>query len=79
MDQNDKINEVASKVDKVAHGNRKVLDGIYKTMIKTIKKSCKTEEEWKEKSKQVLDSVCAMMGEENREFYTKYMEEMDAK
>ena len=63
-------------LDKKAGGNTGFLNTIFKTSLSTIKRSCKTEEEFDEKCKGFLDTVCAQMGEENREFYQNYIAEV---
>lgn len=74
----DQVSKIAQKIDKKAGGNRGVLNIIYKIAMKAIRSSCKTEEEFDAKCQEFLDTACAQMGEENREFYMKYMEEMKA-
>lgn len=70
------IGVVTRGIDKKADGNVGILNGVYKTAMKTIRESCKTNEEFEKKCEELIDSACGCMGEEYREFYRQYMDEM---
>ena len=44
--------------------------------IKQIRRTCGSEEEFDQKCREFLDTICSRMGEEHREFYAEYMEKM---
>lgn len=72
----DQIASVTKVLDKKAKGNTGILNSIYKTAMNAIRRSCKSDEEFEKKCGEFLDSACACMGEEYREFYKQYMLEM---
>ncbi len=70
----DQIGKITQKIDKKAGGNIQILNLIYMAAIKQIRRTCGSEEEFDQKCREFLDTICSRMGEEHREFYAEYME-----
>ncbi len=71
-----KTTEIMKILDQKTGGNTVVLNGLYKTVMKQIRKICRTDEEYAEKCEEFLNNACKAVGEEHREFYREYMRKM---
>jgi len=71
------INGIIQKLDRKARGNIGLLDSIYRVAMKQIRKSCGSEADFAKRRDQLLDNVCAAVGEEYRGFYAEYIREME--
>lgn len=69
------VNTVLRILNKKAKGNTGILDHI---MLRALKKlyTNSTTEQFDDKCLKIVDAVCNSTGEEHRDFYTDYMEEM---
>jgi len=69
------VNTVLRILNKKAKGNTSVLDRIMLSALERLHTDSKTED-FDDKCRKILDTVCKKMGEEHRDFYADYMEEM---
>lgn len=69
------VDTILKILDKKAKENISVLDRIMLSALERLHTDSKSED-FDDKCLKILDTVCKRMGEEHRDFYTDYMEEM---